>query len=93
MSNVARRIPQVKRLSVAAAPAIGFVHGGVERHRVDARELHSEYLQAESQHPLLDYSRQRLSSWRWSFAQTGMAASHVKRRAGSGRRDLRGKES
>ena len=55
MSNVARRIPQVKRLSVAAAPAIGFVHGAVERHRVDARELHSEYLQAESQHPLLDY--------------------------------------
>jgi len=55
MSNVARRIPQVKRLSVAAAAAIGFGHGAVERHRVDARELHSEYLQAESQHPLRDY--------------------------------------
>jgi divalent metal cation (Fe/Co/Zn/Cd) transporter len=55
MSNVARRAPQVKRLSVAAAPAIGSVPGAVERHRVDARELHSEYLQAESQHLLLDY--------------------------------------
>jgi hypothetical protein len=57
MSNVAtRRIPQVKRLSLAAVPTVGFVHGPVERHRVDARELHSEYLQAESQHdPLLDY--------------------------------------
>jgi hypothetical protein len=57
MSNVAtRRIPQVKRLSVAAVPAIGFVHGVVERHRVDTRELHSECLQAGSQHdPLLDY--------------------------------------
>ena len=48
------RPPQVKRFSIAAVPAVGFVHGAVERHRVDARELHSEYLQAKSQHdPLL----------------------------------------
>jgi hypothetical protein len=50
----AGRVSQVKRFSVAAVPATGFVHGAIERHRVDALELHSEYLQAKSQDdPLL----------------------------------------
>lgn len=53
VSRVKRSL-QVKRFSVAAVPATGFVHGAIERHRVDALELHSEYLQAKSQDdPLL----------------------------------------
>jgi hypothetical protein len=53
VSQVKRSL-QVKRFSVAAVPATGFVHGAIGRHRVDALELHSEYLQAKSQDdPLL----------------------------------------
>jgi hypothetical protein len=47
--RVSTRIPQATRFSIAAVPAIGFVHSTVERHRVDARELRVEYLQATSQ--------------------------------------------
>ena len=48
VSQVKRSL-QVKRFSVAAVPATGFVHGAIGRHRVDALELHSEYLRAKSQ--------------------------------------------
>ena len=49
----AGRFAQVNRFCLAAVPVIGFVHGAIERHRVDVRELHSEYLQPESQHHFL----------------------------------------
>jgi hypothetical protein len=59
-------VSQVKRFSVAAVPVIGFVHGAIERHRVDILELHSGYLEGNRQHDFLlrvfDYSRQGSSS-------------------------------
>jgi hypothetical protein len=57
--RVVNRCPQATRFSIAAVPAVGFVHSMVERPSVDGRELRLEYLQATNQpHPLrkvLDY--------------------------------------
>ena len=46
-------VSQVKRFSVAAVPVIGFVHGAIERHRVDTPELHSGYLEGNRRHDFL----------------------------------------